>query len=94
MLGDRVVYEGTPPHTQHQGDRPRPRPRNSNGEVGLTKERKPDLSVIENSPSEEFRLAPDHISEPMLEEWLMVASGLRERKLLTDAMEAETEKAQ
>lgn len=51
------------------------------------KGRKPDLRVIENpSPPEEFPVAPDHIPEPMREEWLKVASDLRERKLLTDAM--------
>ncbi|HWK14823.1 MAG TPA: phage terminase small subunit P27 family [Rhizobiaceae bacterium] len=51
------------------------------------KGRKPDLRVIENSsPPEEIPLAPDHIPEPMREEWLKVAADLRDRKLLNEAM--------
>lgn len=50
--------------------------------------RKPELRVIEGSCShpEQLFAPPAHIPEPMQDEWLKVATDLRERKLLTDAM--------
>ncbi len=52
------------------------------------KGRKPDLKVIEENVvkiDDDFS-APDHIPEPMRNEWLTVSADLRERSLLTDAM--------